>query len=213
MKIKFIAAALVAIASSSSFAEVQKFYLGAEVGSISVEDRAQEAANLLVARLNGSATVTQTVRTGAGRIFAGLGLHEQLDIELGYVQAQDLKTTFAGRTGDGVNYAASGKVSVSGFDYSLLLRPTKASGFNGVFLRLGQHDYASKGTYSMTAGGNTVTIPNDKTTGTGSMLGVGFDWDIEENTSVRFSVTQFNKVSGISDADATFVSVGVKAKF
>jgi hypothetical protein len=211
--IPIFAALFVTAAATSSFAEEKKFYVGAEVGSASVENRAQESANELVAALGGSATVTQTVRNGAGRIFVGLELHEHVDVEVGYIQSQDFKTTVAGRSGGGVNYAGTGTVSVNGFDYSVLLRPSKASGFNSVFLRVGQHDYESKSSVSLTAGGNTVTLPNLTESGNGTMLGLGFDWNFEKNTSVRFAVTQLNKMSGVKGADATFVSVGLKAKF
>jgi hypothetical protein len=213
MKKQIYAAALAVIASTSVQAQDRAFYMGAEVGSASIENRTQETANELVASLGGSATVTQTVRNGAGRIFVGLELHEHVDVELGYIQSQDFKTTIAGRTSGNVNYAGSGTVSVSGFDYSVLLRPSKASGFNNVFLRVGQTDYESKASISLTAGGNTVTLPNLTESGNGTMFGAGFDWEIEKNTKVRFAVTQLSKMSGMKGADATFVSVGVKANF
>lgn len=213
MKHQIFVATLVAISSASVFANEEKFYFGAEVGSMSIDNRTQEIANEAVALVGGSATVTQTVRKGAGRIFAGVSVNENVDIELGYIQSQDFNTTIGGRATGNVNYSAVGKVDVSGFDYSVLLRPSKASGFNGVFFRLGQHDYETNATFSMTVGGSSVTIPTQKTSGKGAMFGVGFDWDIEKNLGVRFAVTQLNKISGISSADATFISVGVKSKF
>lgn len=214
MKIRHIAlAATVLFSSAVVIADDNKFYFGAEAGSVKIDNRAQAVANDLVTVLGGSASVTQTVRNGAGRIFGGYKFNENVDLELGYVQTQSFNISMRGTTSGNVAYAASGGVKVSGFDYSVLLRPSKDSGFNELFFKVGGHNFTSKANFSMSAGGNTVTVPSSKTSGTGMLFGVGYDLSLDKNLSVRFGVTQYNKVSGMSDSDATFVSIGVKGTF
>lgn len=214
MKSSTIAAlAVVFTASSSVYAADEKFYMGAELGSVSVDNQAQEVANAFVDELGGAVLVTQTVRNSATRIFAGLTINEHIDAEVGYVNTQDFKSTITGVAGSGFAYSAVAKTNVSGLDYSLLLRPSKASGFNNAFLRVGMHDYDTKTSGSLSAGGMTIPIPTETESGTGSMLGVGFDWDVQKNISLRVSVTQMSKLSGDSDSDATFTAVGLRAKF
>lgn len=214
MKISYIALAATALFSSATaIAEDGKYYFGAEVGSVKIENRAQAIANDAVAIAGGTASVTQTVRNGAGRIFGGYKFNENVDLELGYLQSQSFNTSIAGLTGGNVAYAAGGGVKVSGFDYSVLLRPSKDSGFNELFLKVGGHNFTSKANFSMSAGGNAITIPSTKTSGSGMLFGVGYDLSLDKNLSVRFGLTQYNKISGMSDADATFFSIGVKGTF
>jgi len=215
MKSSTIAALAVVFtaASTSVYAADEKFYMGAELGSVSVENQAQEVANAFVDELGGAALVSQTVRNSASRIFAGLTINEHIDAEIGYVNTQDFKSTITGVAGAGFTYNALAKTNVSGLDYSLLLRPSKASGFNNAFLRVGMHDYDTKTSTSLTAGGMTIPVPTQKESGTGSMLGVGFDWNVQKNISLRVSVTQLSKLSGDSDSDATFAAIGLIAKF
>jgi hypothetical protein len=204
----FLACANQALADSSP----SKFYGGFELGSAKVENRAQAIADTFVGILGGSTTVTQTVRNGAWRAFGGYKAFENADFELGYMQTRDFGLSVSGVTGGAVAYSASGSVQVSGIDYSVLLRPNRSTGLNGFFVRLGGHNYKVEGSTAVSVGGTTTSV-NTKDSCAGMMYGIGYDTTITETIDIRFGITQLNKVGGITDNDATYLSVGVKGNF
>lgn len=188
------------------------FYFGGEFGSASVENRAQEIADEIVRRTGGTAVVSQTVRNGYGRIFGGVELNENIGVEVGYTQTRKFGLRATGLI-DSTAYRFSGDVDVSGFDYSVILRPSVDSGFNDFFLRLGGHYLKTSGSGSASAAGISVSgsIPDES--GSGLQFGVGYDWTFHENFDARVSVTRLNKVSGFSGNSATLVAVGILARF
>jgi hypothetical protein len=200
--------------ASPAFADstASKFYGGLDLGSAKVENRAQAIADSFVGILGGSSSVTQTVRNGAWRIYGGYKAFENADFELGYLQTRDFGTSISGTSGAGAAYTAAGNVTVSGFDYSVLLRPNRSTGMNGFFVRLGGHSYNAQATTAITIAGINDSI-NTKESGSGIMYGLGYDSTINETIDIRFGITQIQKVAGISNNDATYLSVGVKGNF
>jgi hypothetical protein len=205
------------VCSSPAFAETtaSKFYAGVDLGSAKIENRAQAIADTFVNVLGGSSTVTQTVRNGALRLYGGYKAFENADFELGYLQSRDFDTSVSGVTGPSYSntaYSVTGSVKVSGFDYSVLLRPDRSTGMNGFFLRLGGHSYKAEANTTVSIGGTNASI-NTKESGTGVMYGIGYDVTVNETVDVRFGITQMKKMAGLSDNDATYFSVGVKGNF
>ncbi len=205
------------VCSSPAFADqaASKFYGGLDLGSAKVENRAQAIADNLVSVFGGSSSVTQTVRNGALRFYGGYKAFENADFELGYMQSRDFDTSASGVAGASYSntaYSATGSVKVSGFDYSVLLRPDRSTGMNGFFLRLGGHSYKAEANTAVSFGGTNVSV-NTKESGTGIMYGIGYDVSINETLDVRFGITQMKKMAGLSNNDATYFSVGVKGSF
>jgi len=216
MKNKALLSMLI-VCSSSAFADstASKFYGGLDLGSAKVENRAQAIADTFVSVLGGSSSVTQTVRNGAWRLYGGYKAFENADFELGYMQTRDFDTSVSGVTGASYSntaYSATGSVKVSGFDYSVLLRPDRSTGMNGFFLRLGGHSYKAEATTAVTIGSTNASV-NTKESGTGIMYGIGYDVTVNDTVDVRFGITQMKKIAGLSDNDATYFSVGVKGNF
>ena len=216
MKNKALLSMLI-VCSSPAFAgsTASKFYGGLDLGSAKVENRAQAIADTFVSVLGGSSSVTQTVRNGAWRLYGGYKAFENADFELGYMQTRDFDTTVSGVTGASYSntaYSATGSVKVSGFDYSVLLRPDRSTGMNGFFLRLGGHNYKAEATTAVTVG-NTNASVNTKESGTGITYGIGYDLTINDAVDIRFGITQMKKIAGLSNNDATYFSVGVKGNF
>ena len=200
-----------AAAVAATTVAAQTPYMGAEVQYTVVKDRAQENANALVNALGGSASVTQDRVAYAGRLFGGWEISENFALELGYTQTNDFGSKFNGRSSGGVSYDGSLETSVSGFDYSILLRPTKASGLNGLFFRVGGHRLTMQDTGTISAGVSyTVT---EKTTGSGYQYGIGYDGEAMQNWNYRVSATHVDKVAGISGAHANFFGFGLLKKF
>ena len=210
---KLLLVAALSVATTSVFAQAssndaKKFYFGAEIGSTKLDNNAQEFANLLVATNGGSASVTQNTSVGTGRIFGGYTLNENVDLEVGYIQTGDIDYKFAGSTSGG-SYSGTSTVTVSGFDYSVLLRASKASGYNNAFLRVGGTSYKTK----VETTGVNVTGGNGSESGMGYVYGVGYDLNVAKEIDVRFQINRLEKIAGESDDKATVFSVGILGKF
>jgi hypothetical protein len=210
---KLLLVAALSVATTSVFAQAsasdnKKFYFGAEIGSTKVDNNAQTFANLLVRTNGGSASVTQNSSVGTGRIFGGYTLNENVDLEVGYIQSGDIDYKFAGSNSSG-SYSGTTSVSVSGIDYSVLLRPSKASGYNNAYLRVGGTSYKTK---IQTTGVN-VTGGNGSESGMGYVYGAGYDLNVAKEIDVRFQINRLEKIAGVSDDKATVFSVGILGKF
>ncbi len=59
-------------------------------------------------------------------------------------------------------------------------------------------------TYSLTGSGNT------NQTGTGFLVGAGYDLPIDKNIAGRFGCSFYNQPGGLSGADAHVLTVGLK---
>ena len=129
------------VASSIAVASAQSFkagpYAGLEFGAEKVQNQTQSTANALVAAVGGSASVTQDTTMYDGRIFGGYKIVEYVDLELGYTQTSTTNMNYSGRSSGGTAYSGNANLNVNGADYSVLLRPSIASGFNGLFFRVG----------------------------------------------------------------------------
>jgi hypothetical protein len=210
---KLLLVVALSVATTSVFAQAsandnKKFYFGAEIGFTKVDNNAQAFANRLVATNGGSASVTQSSSVGTGRIFGGYTLNENVDLEVGYLQSGDIDYKFAGTTSGG-SYSGTSAVSVSGIDYSVLLRASKSSGFNNVFLRVGGTSYKTK----VETTGVNVTGGNGSESGVGYVYGVGYDVNVAKEMDVRFQINRLDKIAGVSGDTATVFSVGILGKF
>jgi hypothetical protein len=209
---KIIVIAALAALSSSAIAQSFKpgFYAGAEIGVAKVDDEAQALANNLVSEVGGSASVIQDTSVAVGRIFAGYKLNENVDLELGYFSSGDAESRFSGVTRGAQAYNGLFTLSVTGIDYSALLRPSISSGFNNAFLRVGGHSSKSELVLSGSALVNSQTI---KQSGTGMLFGAGYDFNVTKTVDVRVQVTRLLKIAGESDSNTTMFSAGVLGKF
>jgi len=209
--------AVVGLVLSSGYVNAQSaefkpgFYLGVELGYQNVKNEAQSNANELVRVLGGSSSVTQDTGLFDGRIFAGYKVVEYIDLELGYTQTGNITSNFSGRAGNGVAYSGNANTSYSGADYSVLFRPSIASGFNGLFLRVGGTYLTQKNDLTIT-GTSTATL-NDSTSGSGYIVGLGYDIPINPTFNARIAYNYLGNVAGISNNYSNRFSVGFLGKF
>jgi hypothetical protein len=203
--------ALIAAAAALSFsAQAQTgFYIGAEGGAASIKDQSGALARGLVNELGGSATVTQDTGVGFARFYGGYQINKFVAAELGYLQTSEANANFSG-TGNG-GYTGNVKLSVSGFDVSAVIKPFEQAGVNGLFFRAGLTSYEQKVSVTASANGRAAA-GTDTYSGTGTLLGVGYDLPAGPGT-VRFQLTTLQKVGGESDSDSTAMSVGYRYAF
>jgi hypothetical protein len=212
-KILMVTVVVAALVSTSAFAEDEKLvgaYAGAELGYTKVQNDAQATANALVNTFGGSAIVTQDTGVAIGRLFAGYNINENVAVELGYLQTGDVSQHAAGVAGNSVAYTGSANVSVSGVDYAVLVRPSIASGLNGLFAKFGGHYLEASSDVTLT-GTSTLSV-NQSVKGSGFLVGFGYQAPVLNNIDFRASYTYYDSVAG-ENGYANVVSVGLLGKF
>jgi OOP family OmpA-OmpF porin len=210
---------LIALAISSTLISTQSFaadkksmgpYGGVELGYSKVDNDTQSTANSLVNEVGGAVTVSQDTSVAVGRLFGGYNINEYVALELGYIRTGDVSQRASGVAGNSVPYTASADVSVSGVDYSVLLRPSIASGWNGLFGRIGGHYLEASADYSVTAIGSASGNISNK--GSGFLVGLGYETSIANNVGFRAGYTHYSNLAG-DDGYANVFSIGVLGKF
>lgn len=197
---------------SISHADESNFYAGIVAGSVNVQDETGGLTTSLVNNLGGSASATQDSSVAVGRVFVGYKASENIDLEVGYFGSDTDTINFSGRSGGGVAYSGSLGGTVTGFDYSVLLRPNLASGFNGVYLRLGGHSSKLDGSGSISVNGGTYGISASES-GSGFLYGIGYDGPITKNLDWRVDFSSYRGLGGDSSAYANLYMVGILGRF
>ena len=135
--------------------------------------------------------------SGLGRLFGGYNFNENIALELGAYRM----ATYEYRSG-----VINANVDNWGIDYSLLLRPNKSTGLNGLFVRAGGHWSDT----SVDACGFSCASANQS--GSGFMAGAGYDAKFNEAMAARISYTYRNSLSSL-EADGNVGSVGILYNF
>ncbi|RXZ38172.1 hypothetical protein D9O50_01080 [Oxalobacteraceae bacterium CAVE-383] len=188
------------------------FYGGAELGYSQMKNFDDSSVSQIVSIAGGTADVSQKRGVFSGRIFGGYKALENLDLELGYFQSGAASQNFNGVTGDGVAYSGSQSRKVSGFDYSVLLRPSISTGFNGAFLRLGGH-YSKVKQHTEISSVDAAASASANQSGNGVMAGLGYDFSVAKNMDVRAEYNHMESVGGRSDTPVNTFRIGVVGKF
>lgn len=210
MKKTLIAFAAAMTVSGAALAQTG-FYLGAEAGAASIKDEAQELANGLVNEVGGSAAVTQDTGIGFARFFGGYQINKYVAAELGYLRSGEAVANFSGVSGGAVAYSGNAKLTLRGFDISAVFKPFEQRGLERLFFRAGLTSYETKLVVSATAGGASAA-GTDTDSGTGTILGVGYDLPAGPGV-VRFQLNTLQRISGLSDNNSTALSAGYLWKF
>lgn len=205
----FAAIASAQLAAAQSFQS--KPYFGFEVGSAKVEDSTGVVASNLVAGLGGSASVTQDGSVQSYKLIGGYKYTENVDFEIGYLKTSTVDMNFAGVSRGAVAYSGNVGVKFSGFEYAAILRPSISSGWNNAYVKLGGHRLEADSTFRV-AVGNVNLATNASVSGSGTLVGLGYDHPVDKNTSLRFAWTRYSDVAG-EDNSAKFISIGAIYKF
>ncbi|RXZ38174.1 hypothetical protein D9O50_01090 [Oxalobacteraceae bacterium CAVE-383] len=187
------------------------FYAGAELGSAQVKDQSGNISSALVSSVGGTANASQDKNVFIGRIFGGYKIIENVDVELGYFQTNSYSLNFNGTSSGGTAYSGSANQKLSGFDYSVLLRPSISTGFNGAFLRLGGHYSKVKADVSVT--GVTTAVASGNQNGSGFVAGLGYDFNVADNIDIRAEYMHLDNIGGSSSNSTDSIMIGVVGKF
>jgi hypothetical protein len=207
----FIAVSTLAVTASAQNSNVSKPYIGFEFGSFQFKDQTSIASGL-VSTVGGSATSVQDTGMSVGRFFGGMNLTENIGAEIGYVMTGTANATFSGVSGSAVAYSGTATVKASGLDFSGLIRPGTATGLNGLFLRLGGHSMTVKTDVSLLSGAGSGAS-NTSQSGTGGLIGFGFDGKINDKLDFRLAYTSYQTIGGVSGNDVNLISVGLLSRF
>jgi hypothetical protein len=208
-----MAIAAISLSATSSFAQnstATKGYVGAEFGSVQFKDQTP-LASALVSANGGTATSTQDTGVTVGRFFGGLTITENFDAEVAYINTATANATFSGVTRTAVAYSGSATIKITGFDFSALIRPSQSSGLNGLFVRVGGHSLSWQTDVRVATG--TSSGAASTTSGTGALLGFGYDGKFTDKFGYRVAYTAYNSAAGVSGNDVSMFSVGLIARF
>lgn len=206
---KYAVAAILSLAAAGASAQQKESgFIGFEAGWASIDQETRALNNAqTIANLSGrTTTVTYDKGTAAGRVFLGLDVSKDFGIEFGYFFTGDLDTKYTNSAG-----SATEKYRATGFDAALLIKPES---FNGLFLKAGMHRSEVEGEASVTIGGTRYAITATES-GTGWLVGAGYDWQIGSDKTLhgRIAYTFYNKLGGMSDADANVFTLGILKRF
>jgi hypothetical protein len=189
----------------SSFANAEN-YVGADGGYGYVDIKAGQTAQTL-ANLSGS-TVSYTYDRGAltGRLYFGFGLAENIAVELGYFASANATAEY---TISGAS--ATENYSANGFDAGLVYKPSE----DGVFFKAGFHSSTVEGDGSVTIGGTTYSVTSISKSGTGMMVGIGYESKMSGASGLKSRVgwSYYNKVGGVSDVNINLIYLGLVKGF
>lgn len=209
-------AILTALVSSNAFAEdanksTSGMYGGIDIGYGRVNTGAADTAQALANLAGETVTYSYDKGVGVGRIFLGYTINENISTEIAYFSSTKLNVNYSSAHG-----VANENAKANGGDISVLLRPSASTGLNNAFLRLGAQYSKVDGGASLTyTSGGTTTIytANGNDTGTGFLIGAGYDATINKNTSARISYTYMDNLGGLSGANVNLFSAGLKFDF
>jgi hypothetical protein len=197
MKKVLVTAALM-VASSSSLAAGG--YAGFDLGWANADQEdSVRTVNQALANQTGS-TSRATYDTGAaiGRIYGGWKSDNNFGVEVGYFASDDLDATYvSGGT------TLTSAVSTDGFDLSGLVWID-----DNIHLKAGVH--SSDVDATLAGPGGQI---NGSSSGTGWLVGAGYDGAINESLSWRAGYTYYAKLGGDSDNTMHMFAVGINTKF
>lgn len=187
-------------------------YMGAGVGYLKQSSVLSSAAaqDQQFQSLNGAST--QAGGGFAGRIFAGYTVTDNIAVELGYLHALGVSSGLTVAYPGAGQVTANGKLQLNGFDLSMLLRPSESTGMHNLFGRVGVSRWTAKNNASFSVGG-VSTSSTYSTSGTGWLVGGGYDYPIDQTWAVRAEATYYAKVAGLAGASAINLGVSVIGRF
>lgn len=206
---KFIVVASMAVVS---VAQAAGMYAGIGYGVATVDDSVSEFNAEMISLLGGRISSTQDKAVNNFRLFGGVKLNENVALEVGYLNTSKLGLTYSGASSTNTAYSGKATASYSGVDFAAVLRPSVASGYNGLFATFGVHNYKVKRVLSFNYAGSLNTT-NESESGTGALVGFGYDWKIDKDLNFRLAVTRLDSVGGASEANTTNYSIGLLKNF
>lgn len=182
-------------------------YFGAE-GGLSWHSFDSGNARDYLERISGSnVSVKDDSYMASWRIFLGNHINDWLSFELGMFAGNDYKAKFKA---DDVGLKSY--IDYKGADLSFLIRPVKQTQFDGLFLKLRMH-------YSQLSGATKGTInysyldSGGSNSGTGALVGVGYQFDLNNEWKLRTSYTYMDAFAGENSENFDNFHIGLSYDF
>jgi opacity protein-like surface antigen len=188
------------------------FYVGAELGYSPVRDLSGSPAAEVTSYHGGDAHISQNKGVFSGRVFGGYKINENIDLELGYFQSASFSQSFNAVVDGEGEYSGGASQKNSGFDYSMLLRPSISTGFNGAFLRLGGHHSRYK-QYMTLTDGETTLVGDESSSGSGVLVGLGYDFSVAKHADIRTEYSYMESIDGKPNGPTSTFRIGIVGKF
>lgn len=155
-----------------------------------------------------SLSTSQDKTVPAFRIFGGMALNPNFDVELGYLHTGDARVTYRGLNGAS-NWRMTEDYSATGLDLAAVYKPFN----NGFFVKGGVH--ATKGKVKINGYEDDAleTSDNHSESGTGFLLGLGYQAPIAKGLNLRASFVRYQRIAGESDYNLDLVTVGLTKSF
>jgi hypothetical protein len=215
---KFIIISLYLISISNCFAKNidNIFYYGGELGYSRVKDYTNEISKNFTDQFGGSVTVSQSSNVNDLRFFSGLNINKYFDIELGISATDEIKMSIYGKTKDGTNYSGQLTSYYGGLDYSAILKPFADNTLKNLYFRIGATYFINNDEITAKASNSSANVniySTEDKSGTGYILGLGYNFPIDETLTFRASWTHLGKIAGISKNYSNRISIGLLEKF
>jgi hypothetical protein len=178
-------------------------YFGLDGGFAQADLKAEQTAQRLATLSGSTVTYSYDKSTGYLRGYVGFPVVENIFIEGGYFNTGSLDATY---TISGSS--ATESYDASGFDLMAVYRggDLKKGGFYG---RGGLHFSELSGAATVTIGGTTYNIASMSASGTGGVLGLGYELEKNaEGAGIRLGVDAYTGIGGLDDADFTLFYIG-----
>lgn len=197
------------LAAQGAVAQEQgKFYVFGQVGSAKVD--IDKSGNDAVLRGAGATNLSSTVNDTSTTVILGAGykFHPQASLELGYLKASDFtyKATFTQGT-------ATETFSGSGFGINLVGYAPLAEKVTA-YGKLGVWNFSVDDKVTISAVG--FAQASESSTNTTPMIGVGIDFKVLNNMSLRAEYDYFNKIGNndtIGSSKLQYLSAGLALGF
>ena len=178
-------------------------YFGIDGGYAMVDIKAAETAQALANASGRTTAYSYNKGTSFGRLFGGVNVHKNVDIEAGFFTTGKLTANYSNTLG-----TASESYSATGFDLSVVLRPSPT----GFYAKVGAHN-------SRVDGNATVRIStysgsaSASQSGTGMFAGLGYDFKFSNDVVGSVGYSYYDKIGGLTGVHASVLSFGIAKKF
>ncbi|KAF1043766.1 MAG: hypothetical protein GAK35_02067 [Herbaspirillum frisingense] len=182
-------AAMAMMAAGSAFAQTADsgVYVGVEGAYVSVNS---------IATPNGARKTSETTDVAALRAMIGYQFNKNLGLELGYFATDDFKQS-GNVLGSTATYQT--KIDVKGVDLAVVYKSTEF--VPDLFLKAGATHSKVSGDITARNGAASASA-SDSVSGTGYLVGLGYEFTVSQNLGARLGYTRYEKLGGESDNKA-----------
>jgi len=181
-------------------------FMGIEGGYAYIDTAAKDTAQSLANSTGRTVSYTQDRGAMLGRVFGGYDFDKIFGFEIGAFASGNAANNYAF---SGTTVTAKEEYKVTGFDGALRIKFQDT----GLFAKIGAHSSTVSAGASVSINGATYAAANSSKSGTGYLAGLGYETPLSNDLFYRVTAYYYNALGGLSDANASLVTVGIVKKF